>query len=211
MTTLFSFLLSPPSSRRPAHGGFTLIEVIISIALGAVILAAVYTSFFMAEEATRVVGKSARYAFQSRLILDRLARELESSFYLRDDDSIQFIMEDQESFGRSTASISFATLESPLGVRVVSYKLKDDQLFRMEIDPLDKRERTYYEEPWLVLIADVQEFTIEAFHSGLWIRTWDSTLIESIPTVLRISLTFGDDDNLETVQQVARPKIGNIL
>ncbi len=201
------------SHRRNSHG-FTLIEVIISLAIGSLILAAVYTSFFMAEEATRVVGTSARYAFQSRLILDRLARELESTFYLKGNDEIQFIMEDKESFGRSTASISFATLESPLGVRVVSYKLKDQQLFRMEIDPLDKSRRKYSENPeklWLVLIKDVQEFTIEAFQSGKWVRTWDSKLIERIPTVLRISLTFSVEDNLETVQQVARPKIGNIL
>ncbi len=202
------------SSHQRKQHGFTLIEVMISLALGAVILAAVYTSFFMAEEATSVVGKFARHSFQSRLILDRLARELESSFYLKSDDTIQFILEDQESFGRSTASISFVTLASPLGAKVVSYRLKDGQLSRMETDPLNKSKQKYAEnskEMWLVLIKDVQEFTIEAFHAGRWIRTWDSNLINGIPTVLRISLTFGYDDGIETVQQVARPKIGNIL
>jgi len=193
--------------------GFTLIEALIALAIGSVVLAAVYASFFIAEEAVTYTGTGARQTFQSRMIVDRLGRELESAAYGTGDEATEratrFMVEDRETFGRPEAALSFATLASPAGLRRVHYRLDEGRLMVQVVNPLDALEGVTEEAPWLVLMSNVQEFTVEMKSSGRWIRTWDSKLNKTIPKVLKITLVFGQSDNPERITGTARPRIGS--
>jgi len=198
------------------NSGFTLIEVLIALAIGAFVLAAVYASFFIAEEAVTYTGSSARLTFQSRMILDRLGRELESAAYGTGDDvtegATRFIVEDRETFGRPEAAVNFSTLAYPTGLRRLHYKLEGGRLLAQVVDPLAALDGIMEKVPWLVLMDNVHEFSVEMkSSSGRWIRTWDSRLNGGMPKVLRITLVFGQGESPERITGTARPRIGTKL
>ncbi|HYA13014.1 MAG TPA: prepilin-type N-terminal cleavage/methylation domain-containing protein, partial [Syntrophales bacterium] len=64
--------------------GFTLIEVLIAIAIMAVVLIALYNTFDLAGRAVFGVDRSLVKLQEARAFVDTLKREIESAFYSQD-------------------------------------------------------------------------------------------------------------------------------
>ncbi|MBI5141252.1 MAG: prepilin-type N-terminal cleavage/methylation domain-containing protein [Nitrospirae bacterium] len=207
-----SFFRRPSLSPAISPKGFTLIEVMIALALTATVLAALYSGFFLAERAADTAGRSTRAAFQSRMILDRMARELEAANYLQGDDFTHFSLKDREVFGARSSLLGFTTLASPVGCRSIGYELKDGELFRTEWQPVKKGGEPKSAPVRLPLIKGVKEFSVEARAADKkFVRTWDAELTGSLPRLLRLTMVFDDAEGGETVMVEARPMIGTTL
>ncbi len=68
---------------RDAEDGFTLLEVLVSLVISAIVLAGVYASFSAVMDTRRRVETGAKIDMTARLVLTRLAREIESAFLVK--------------------------------------------------------------------------------------------------------------------------------
>lgn len=194
--------------------GFTLIEVLISIAIISVVFAALYSTFFLSHRAVGTVGESLVKLQEARAVVDIMKREIESILYSPDKPYSAFKVNDRDFYGRQASQLSF-TAFSPIvpGLARISYVVEEEG-GKMA---LKKRVESAFSPSDGVraveLMEDMESFTVEALYNDKWVRTWDSELTKSIPGEVRISvsLTIGERKDRVSVSDIARPKIGRTI
>lgn len=194
--------------------GFTLIEVLISIAIISVVFAALYSAFFLSHRAVGTVGESLVKLQEARAVVDIMKREIESILYSPDKPYSAFKVNDRDFYGRQASQLSF-TAFSPIvpGLAKISYVVEEEG-GKMA---LKKRVESAFSQSdgirAVELMEDMESFTVEALYNDNWVRTWDSELTKSIPVEVRISvsLTIGERKERVSVSDIARPKIGRTI
>jgi prepilin-type N-terminal cleavage/methylation domain-containing protein len=133
-TALRRFLLHEHHTTK----GFTLLEILVSIAILAVILGAIYGAYTSNVEAIQMARQHGQVNQVARIVLDRLSKELESAFIqsenIPDHVKLGITGETQEKEDKRIGRIHFTTLSSsPLAERVpqtdlceVGYDLEED-------------------------------------------------------------------------------------
>ncbi len=103
-------------ARDRARDGMTLIEVLVSMSIGAVVVAAVLGVLSTAHR-TREQGEKRSDLFQSvRVALDRMERDLRVAVYRSDDPQFEFIGTNLTEAGLSADTIEFSSASgAPLG------------------------------------------------------------------------------------------------
>ncbi len=205
--------------RRPIFnfresGGFTLLEVLIAFAITCIIMAALYSTFFISHKAVTTVDDSLLRLQECRATLDVMKRELESCLYDRNKNYTVFKLEDRDFFGKETSQLTFTSF-SPLlpGLSKIAYTVEEDD----KKLTLNKSMISAYSQPTdkpmsVPLIEDIQSFTVEALYNGKWVKTWDGEL-SNLPEQVRITVSICPKKGAAplTMSDIARPRIGNAL
>lgn len=203
------------ASRIPICG-FTLIEVLLSLALLTIILGAVYSSFFTVQRAIeRFDGVSLKY-HEVRTALDIIRREIEGAFFAEHkaqstEPRTYFIIEDRDIFGKTASRLrltAFSLKDS--GLSTISYFVEEEN---------GKLKLTKTEAPvaipvkWspIEMIDGIEGFTVETLFKNKWVKTWDTTQTTKLPDIVRVSITFDDTGKEVTLTEYARPRIGKQL
>ena len=199
---------------RPEDRGFTLIEVLISLALLSVVLGALYSSFFTVQRALqRFDSVSLKYQ-EARTALDIMRREIESSFLKTGEkakDMTLFEIRDRDVFGKSTSSISLTSFSfKGYNTNAVSYFVRENNgkldLFRTEA-PAGIKDKGYT----LEVMENIEGFTVETLFNNKWVRTWNTAETEKLPELVRVSIEFEDNRRTVTLTEYARPMTGKQL
>jgi general secretion pathway protein J len=201
--------------------GFTLIEVLISLAILVIVLGAVYSSFFSVQRAIERFDSISLKYHEARTALDIMRREIESALIknpeFSNDDSEEekvravFILKDRDIFGKSTSSIEL-TAFSFKGSRLntISYFVEEKggklDLFKKE-SPSIFGAKEYTSD----IIEGIESFTIETLYKDKWIRTWDTENTDRLPDTVRVSIEFDDNGKTVKLTEYASPKIGKKL
>lgn len=202
--------------------GFTLIEILISLTLLAIVLGAVYSSFFSVQRLfDRFEGVSLKY-HESRMALDIMRREIESALLqnpgppatANDDmmhDRTNFIMRDRDILGKNASELELTAFSFKGGmIDTVSYFVveKDGKLNLMKKDgPFGMQSEKYEME----MIEGIESFTAETLFNAQWIKTWDAWTTGKLPGVVRLSIEFDDNGKKVKLVEYARPKLGGGL
>jgi general secretion pathway protein J len=217
--------LNSYNSRR---GGFTLIEVLLSLVLLTIILGAVYSSFFTVQRALeRFDGVSLKY-HEVRTLLDLMRREIEGALLKNplllnpDNNQTVFVIEDRDIFGKPTSRLHLTAFSfKGSGLNEISYYVqeKDENLvllktespqFTLSADNPQKEtlpSRGYT----LEMIEGIEGFTVETLFNNKWIKTWDTKETGTLPEAVRFSIEFDDKGKKVKLTEYARPKIGKQL
>lgn len=189
------------SRKQPGRGAFTLIEVMVSIAIFALLVAAVYATWMAilksAQVGQRAAAKVQRERIAIRTIEDSLTciQSFQSSmgYYLfnvtnGEQPTLSYVARLPDVFPRNgkfdsnlrrlTFSVeSTADSERDLVLR------QNPILMDMDADELQTP---------LVLARNVKDFVIECWDTNTldWADGWDST--NSLPPMIRVTLTLGD-------------------
>src|SRR4030042_2663900 len=118
----------PPLYKGGQGGlGFTLIEVLVSVAILSIVLTAVYSTFFLAQRAVEGMDESLVKLQESRRALDILRCELASSFFREADENTLLQIKDRDSYGKSSSELTFTTFSvlQP-GLSKVSYYIEEN-------------------------------------------------------------------------------------
>ncbi len=223
--------LCPPLVRGGWGGdGFTLIEILISLTLLAIVLGAVYSSFFAVNRAIeRFGGVSLKY-HEARTALDMMRREVEGAFIIETKPSkgnneiirTVFIIEDKDIFGINASILHFTTYSfRGSGINTISYYVQEKNkiltLMKYEASefiPLTDKskiempsDKGYTSE----LIEGIEGFTVETLFNNKWIKTWDSRGSGRIHEMVRLSIDFDDNGKKVTLTEYAKPKVGKKL
>jgi general secretion pathway protein J len=196
-------------------GGFTLLEVLIAFAITCIVLAALYSSFFISHRAVSVVDDSLIRLQECRSVVDVIKREMESSLYDRNKKYTLFKLEDRDFYGKEASQLTFTSF-SPLlpGLAKISYVVIESDNKRLV---LTKKMVSAYSPPedteGMDLMEDIDSFTVEVRYDDKWVKTWDGELTGRIPDEIRISVTIRPKkgENPLTVSDIARPRIGRAL
>ncbi len=201
--------------------GFTLIEVLISLALLTIVLGALYSSFFSVQRAAgRFDDVSLKYR-EARTALDIMRREIEAALLKNpragddtgDEAAVKaaFVIRDRDIFGRNTSSLEL-TAYSFRGnnPKTVSYYVEKENgslnLKKTETPPLSLSKGYTME-----IIGGIEGFTVETLFNNKWVKTWNTADTGRLPDVVRVTIEFDDNGRMVKLTEYARPKVGRRL
>jgi prepilin-type N-terminal cleavage/methylation domain-containing protein len=185
--------------------GFTLIEVLLALAIFSVILTVLYGSFFVSHRALKGSDAALLTLHELRTAMDRIQREVEAALPEKDGE-YTFRVRDRDIFGRQASQLEFAThLSAAPGPSIVSYYVKqvDDRLVLLKRSAPAFGGRTGGRAA--EMLDEVNSFTVEAYEGGMWLKTWQS---EKLPEELRITISIPYMGKDLTLTKTIRPKIG---
>jgi general secretion pathway protein J len=200
--------------------GFTLIELMIAIAILSMVLAALYSSFLLADRALIQVGESSLKLQEFRAFVYTLKREIESVRYSQDNSSCVFKMNDRDFYGRQASSLTMTTT-TPLmkGLAKISYTIEERDGILVITKSMVSAFSQEAEENRVNLVEDIESFTLQAKYQDTWVKTWDSSLSKNAPTAVKITLTMRMKSNKEeaspaspfSVFETARVMVGRTI
>jgi prepilin-type N-terminal cleavage/methylation domain-containing protein len=200
--------------------GFTLIEVLIAIAIMAMILITLYSTFALANRALFNVDQSLVKLQEARALVDTLKREIESTFYSKDISYCVFKMDDRDFYGRQTSSLT-VTSASPLikGLANINYTVEERNGILVITKSMVSALSQAAENNKMDLLEDIESFTLQAKYQNAWVKTWDSSLTNITPDEVKIILTIRmknrEEDDKNTLPfsifETARVRIGTVI
>jgi general secretion pathway protein J len=197
--------------------GFTLIEILISLTLLAIVLGAVYSSFFSVRRVSdRFDSVSLKY-HESRTALDIMRREIESALLknpgpMTGNDTVinnrtNFIMKDRDIMGKNSSELELTAFSFKGGmIDTVSYFVQENE---GKLN-LIKKEGPFGQsgEYEMEIIEGIEGFTAETLFNHQWTRTWDAGTTGKLPGIVRLSIEFDDSGKRVRLVEYARPMLG---
>ncbi len=199
-----------PLPRR--DGGFTVMEILIAITLGAVILASVYGSYHMVVKTTANYNQVSDIYQTGRIVLDTMAREISGAYQpLFAAKGEMFVGEDEWYAGRERDTLRMITTtslqrgETQVGYDSyeISYYLgagEQGGLLLMQTAPYFSLEEPFEEGEEIVLAENVRGLNFEYYDGMEWVKSWkweepagegDGEEPPVIPYGVRIALAVG--------------------
>ncbi|HEY6008836.1 MAG TPA: type II secretion system protein GspJ [Geobacteraceae bacterium] len=201
--------------------GFTLLELLVALALLALLAATLYGTYFglMAgrDRATAVTEEMR----ELRTTLDSLRREIAAAYYRQASDPtkprFRFVVEDRDFFGKPASTLVFTAIAPPA---VGETQPVSDQAL-VEYRPVAKenamrlmrrRQDVYLENdtyPTYTQMEEMQGFLVECSNDGAqWTRTWDSRLNSPpLPQWVRVTITVKDGEKNVPYVAVINPRM----
>lgn len=174
--------------------GFTLIEVLIALVITSIVVAALYSTFFLSREAVDAVDDSLLRLQEARTVIDVIKREIESAVYNSYGSGTEFTvfkLDDRDFYGKQASQLSFTSF-SPLipGVARIDYTVEENDGKLLLKKKIVSAYAQSVDTQSIELLEDVESFTVEAQYAGNWVKTWDSAASNSIPDEIRVSLSI---------------------
>jgi general secretion pathway protein J len=191
--------------------GFTLLEVLIAVAILSIVLTALYGTFFLSSRAMEDMDESMTKLQESRKAIDILRRELEAAYYKGDDEKTFVKILDKDLYGKQATQLEFTAFTTLRpGLSKISYYMEEKDkkrtLFKKIGSSFGKEESEGAD-----IIEDLEEFTIEAKYQDKWVKTWDTGLTKKMPDEIKISLSVMIKGRKVTLSDMARPMYGKTI
>jgi general secretion pathway protein J len=195
--------------------GFTLLEVLVALALLVMLSAALYGTYFslMRGREIAVVKMEARRELSTTL--DQLNRELSAAFYNTNNKSLHFVVEDRDFFGKPASTLDFTFIAPPVGgtlpasdqVRAIYTAGERDKkltLARQAQDLYMKVDSLPYPQ-----MKELEGFLVECYDGNEWVRTWDTVLNNSLPKAVRVTLMVKEGEKTVNFSTTTKLWMGN--
>ena len=201
-------------------GGFTLLEILIAIAIMSIILVALYSTYLLAHKALFDVDKSLVKLQEARAFVDILKREIESTLYSQANSYCVFKMDDRDFYGKQASSLTMTTSSSLMkGLAKINYTVEEKEGILIITKSMVSAVVQVTEENRMDLIEDIESFTLQAKYKDTWVKTWDSSLSRSAPEEVKITLTMRVTDREKETRsaapfaifETAKLRVGSVL
>lgn len=203
----------PPSSSKRSQSGFTLLEILIALALLGVLAGALYGTYFslIKGRESAIAGMEARR--ELRTTLDLLRREINAALYSRNNKRLHFSVENRDVFGKPASVLSFTSIAPPQpGGQIISDQLdlkyeiveKDKQMIltRQAKDLYHSGEAARYPQ-----MESIEGFLVECQNGDKWVKVWDTAINFGLPKAIRITVTVKDGEKTAEYTVLAVPKV----
>ncbi|MDY0299964.1 MAG: prepilin-type N-terminal cleavage/methylation domain-containing protein [Trichlorobacter sp.] len=199
------------------NSGFTLLELLVALAIGSLIIAAAYTVFFSINRAQEIAVTDMEQRRALRATMDLLRRELSSVLYRTGDENLRFLVEDRDFFDKPASNLSFTTIAPPADGGVsdqlsLLYQLSEKeneeenlQLIRIAKDFfLDEEQYTLTGYP---IMEHLEGFFVECYDGSQWQKSWDTALTPVLPRSVRVTISLKDRDQVVSYSMTTTPKV----
>ncbi len=196
--------------QSPRHAGFTLIEVMISVAIFSMVVAAIYSTWFLILNGTRTAQVAAAQVQRQRITIHSIEESLTTiqsfqaspqyySFVVSNGDSssLSFTSRLPDDFpgsgrysGYSVRRLIFSVEPPPNPANTSVENTGEKDLVLRQYPILTGMSSDEQADP-LVLARNVQTFSVECWDTNAmdWVDEWDTT--NSIPPLIRVDLVLG--------------------
>ena len=183
--------------------GFTLLEVLIAVAVLSIVLGALYSTFFLAHRALAGMDQSLIQLQESRALVDTLKREIEAALYAQENAYTLFKMDDRDFYGRQASELTMTSFSPVMkGLAKITYRVEEKNGQLSIVKTVTSAFSQEPEDSKIELLEDIESFMLEAAYQDIWVKTWDSSLSRTIPEEVRITLTLRTKNNEGEVQSV---------
>jgi general secretion pathway protein J len=202
----------PPRSCRRSRRGFTLLEILIALALLGVLAGALYGTYFSLIKGRESASEGMEARRELRATLDLLRCELNSVFYRRADKKLHFSVEDRDIFGKPASVLSFTALAGPEKGLVVSDQidLTYEILEREKRMVLSRQAKDLYhagEAARYPQMESIEGFLVECLNGEKWVRSWDTAINNGLPKAVRITIMVADGEKTAGYAVLAAPRM----
>jgi general secretion pathway protein J len=186
--------------------GFTLLELLIALSITAVLLTALYNTFFSVLKAGDVVEKNLDKYLEAGRFLDRFEQEINAVYYKTTNPKSIFTGEKR----RLTSEVSFTTFTH--SILKEGMPTSDLSAVRYFIDE-EKEGDVIYKEIWnpyigkkfkVEVLKGVKGFDVSFLNGKDWALAWDSSLEKRLPEAIKVSIAIEDGKELSAITM---PKI----
>jgi len=198
--------------------GFTLLEVLVALALLVILSGALYGTYFslIRGRETAVTKMDERRELCDTL--DRLHRELSAAYYSKNNSRLRFVVEDRDFFGKPASTLDFTAIASP---RNASMPVSDQvQLVYKTVEKdnnllLTRQEKNLYstvDPAQLPQMKELEGFLVECSTDGAkWVRTWDAAKLNGnrLPKYVRITLMLKAGEKTVNFSTIAVMRMGS--
>lgn len=202
-----------PSSYRRSRRGFTLLEILIALALLGVLAGALYGTYFSLIKGRESANEGMEARRELRTTLDLLRREINSAQYSKNNKRLHFSVEDRDIFGKPASVLAFTAIAGPDDSgQVVSDQvdLKYEILEREKKMILSRQAKDLYHaggEDRYPQMESIEGFLVECQNSEKWVRSWDTAINNGLPKAVRITVTVKDGEKAAAYSVLAVPRI----
>jgi general secretion pathway protein J len=194
--------------------GFTLIEVLLAVAITAIIITALYSTFFLSRRAVDTVDDSLVKLQETRAVLDVMKREIESAVYAREKPYTLFKLDDRDFYGKQASRMVVSTFTPLLpGISKITYTVEENDGKLMLMKKIDAAYGRPFDTRGVPLMEDIEGFTVEAGYNDKWVKTWDSAVSNGVPDQIRISvkIRIKKEEAPFTISDLAKLRVGRTL
>ncbi|HME44620.1 MAG TPA: type II secretion system protein GspJ [Syntrophorhabdales bacterium] len=187
---------------RCKNKGFTLLEILLAIALSALLLVTVYSAYFSIARAVYTTLETQELLETGRILLEMLKRDIRGISGTR----FPLVSTVEEINGKSVTNVVFVTSTpsstNPFRWNKVGYTLTQDRqgqwifIKKAAKNPNDNLDEigTVFEVSRLV-----NSFRMTFFDGTQWVDQWDSRSTGKLPKQVRISVELSDEKkNVQT-------------
>jgi general secretion pathway protein J len=198
-----------------SNKGFTLLEVLIAVVMLGILTAALYGSYFAVVRARDRAAEGMEARRELGMTLDLLRREIASSLYKAEDNKrLRFLVEDRDNFGKPASILELTTLSPPSGqplresgIATVRYWLVEKEkkyiLARSEQDSFSEAAPAVaYPQ-----MERISGFLVECYDGSKWLKSWNTSLGQPRPTMVRITVQFEEDGKAVEFSVLSTPQV----
>jgi len=200
--------------------GFTLVEILVAMALILTVISIVYGSYFAASKSAQTCKAKLNLLQQMRIVLDQMARQISCTYVspveanspsVAETSQVkQTLSENSISYFKSNPSHSngeilhlVTTRGIPLqqqaadGLFDVTYKFDrtNRTLFLSQERFISTKQSLDSQKYWLPLLNNVESVELEFFDGKQWLRTWDFDDAATPPLAAKIQITCEDENH----------------
>ncbi len=181
-------------------GAFTLVEVVLAVALSALLLTIVYWTYFSINRSIDAATENQDAMDTGRTLSELIKRDVRSISPARYALLGKNTVIQNSSFGEVEFVTDALSGTEPQRLRRVGYALilsdkGEKTLVRREStdlsDPLDKSPADYLPKAFEVSTI-ITGFLVEFYNGSTWLQTWDSGVTGQMPTQIRVTIDISD-------------------
>ncbi len=179
---------------------YTLIEILIAVAISMVVISAAYTVFFALKRGSLDVYELMKNREKVFNLLSVMRKEVESIYFDRKLPYSGIKVEENDFFGKPASKITFTSFFKE-GTKVVSYFVEESEgtlnLYKKIYDPL-KEDRAHR----IIILRDIAGFRVVSYEDNLEKKVYNSENSQKIPEFVKISIYLkkGERDSEELSQ-----------
>lgn len=207
--------LKAQNPNNKSISGFTLLELLIAVAIMSILLAAVYGSFFSVLISQSRIEDELERTKEIRRFLDIFSLEVQSSFFKEGSASTRFTGEKKTTRGKPSSDVAFTAFTYPIMMN--DYPVSDLMAVHYFTEETKDMKTTLYKEVWnpytgkggfkTEVIEDVEGFEVSYFNGKQWASAWDSSMENKIPDAVKVNLFIIDRGEIKEYSASARTRI----
>ena len=207
-------------NNKSNKNGFTLLEILVAMAIIVLIVSIVYGSYFTASKSAQACEARIASSQQGRVLLEQVARQIRCSYANYTEkyaNPVKGAGQDLKTVPENPVNYFICNPQNPNGeilqlVTTSSFWTghnPDDGLFEVKykFDKMNKllllSQRRFVEVPegalekgiWQQVARNIGRFELAFFDGRQWLKSWDFNEQKRLPLAVKINITCGDGNN----------------
>lgn len=200
-------------------GGFTLVEILMAMAIIVTIVSMVYGSYFATSKSTQAYKSKITLSQEGRKVLEQMVRQIRCSYANKADKDTDQTPIPQHKKTEPASEISYFNGNSdepsgeilqlvttkgilvgqdlPNGLFEVTYKLDKSKglLFSSQRRFTAAPKKAVQGKKWQPIAGDIESLTLAFFDGQQWLNKWAFKDKEQLPCAVKISITLEDENH----------------